>query len=61
MVQEISKNSSINFQTSENLIESMQSQRQIADYMDCLARIATEVSRIANDLRLLASGPNTGI
>ena len=61
MIEEISKNSSIKFQTSENLIESMQSQRQIADYMDCLARIATEISRISNDLRLLASGPNTGI
>ena len=61
MIQEISRNTSENFKTSENLIESMQSQRQIADYMDCLARIATEISRIANDLRLLSSWPNTGI
>ena len=61
MVWELSKSTWIEFSCSSNLIESMQSQRQIWVYMNCLANIATEISRISNDLRLLSSWPNTGI
>lgn len=46
---------------SANLVESTQSQRQIAHISASLRNCAIEVNRIARDLRLLASGPNTGI
>ncbi len=61
MIAAISAHSGNTFTQCPNLIESMQSQRQIGEYMWALNQIATEVWRIANDLRLLSSGPHTGI
>jgi len=61
MIAAISSNSVQSFYQCSDLIESMQSQRQIGEYMWTLSQIATEVSRIANDLRLLSSWPHTGI
>lgn len=40
--------------------EAMQSQRPMNELMNALRSLAIETSRIANDLRLLASGPTTG-
>ncbi len=40
--------------------EAMQSQRPVGEVMSALRTLAIEVSRIANDLRLLSSGPTTG-
>lgn len=45
---------------SENMCEAMQSQRPVAEIMSALKNLALEISRMANDLRLLASGPTTG-
>ena len=42
------------------MCEAMQSQRPIAEISGALRNLAIEVSRIANDLRLLSSGPTTG-
>ncbi|MBU2624759.1 MAG: aspartate ammonia-lyase, partial [candidate division Zixibacteria bacterium] len=39
----------------------MQSMAQVADYSASLRNFAIELSRIMNDLRLLSSGPTTGI
>ena len=61
VISKLSQLSWITFHTSNNLVESMQSQRQIWAYMNQLANIATELTRICNDLRLLSSWPNTGI
>ncbi len=44
----------------EDMREAMQSQRPVGEMMAALRSLAIEVSRIANDLRLLASGPTTG-
>lgn len=41
--------------------EAMQSQRPIAEVSAALRNLALEVGRIANDLRLLSSGPTTGL
>ncbi len=47
--------------TSGNLFESMQSMRPFAKFSSALKETALELVRIANDLRLLSSGPNTGL
>lgn len=39
----------------------MQSMAQVVDFSAALRNLATELSRIMNDLRLLSSGPTTGI
>ena len=44
-----------------NLFEAMQSQAAVVDTMASLRGFALELLRITNDLRLLASGPRTGL
>ncbi|NIM89794.1 MAG: aspartate ammonia-lyase [Candidatus Aminicenantes bacterium] len=46
---------------SEDLREAMQSMRPLAEVSAALRNIALEMNRIANDLRLLSSGPKTGL
>jgi len=46
---------------SSDLCEATQSQAGITYYSSCLKILALEVTRICNDLRLLASGPMTGL
>lgn len=46
---------------SPNMCEAMQSQRPIAEISAALRNLAIEVNRICNDLRLLSSGPTTGL
>jgi aspartate ammonia-lyase len=46
---------------SKNLFESMQSQASIVYYSSMLRLTALELTRICNDLRLLASGPLNGL
>lgn len=46
---------------SEDMCESMQSQLPMMIYSNALRASALELTRIANDLRLLSSGPNTGL
>jgi aspartate ammonia-lyase len=50
-----------NLSLSPNLIESMQSQLPMMIYSNSLRAIALEFTRIINDLRLLSSGPKTGL
>jgi aspartate ammonia-lyase len=45
----------------EDLREAMQSQLAIAAVSAAMRNLALELTRIANDLRLLASGPQTGL
>jgi len=45
----------------DDLREAMQSQLPIANVSGALRNLALELTRIANDLRLLASGPQTGL
>lgn len=46
---------------SDNLFEAMQSMRPFAAFSGALRECALELTRIANDVRLLSSGPNTGL
>ena len=61
MVQEISRMTGITFRSSGNLFESMQSTADFADVSAALRTLALTLTRIANDLRLLSSGPTTGL
>ena len=46
---------------SDDLFESMQSMADAADFSATLRTLAITLTRIANDFRLLASGPSTGL
>jgi fumarate hydratase class II/aspartate ammonia-lyase len=49
-----------NLRPSENLFEAMQSMAPFAELSGSLRTVCLELIRIAHDLRLLSSGPNTG-
>ena len=49
------------FRTAEDLREAMQSQLPVVAVSAALRNVALETTRITNDLRLLASGPQTGL
>jgi len=57
----INKETGIQFRPAEDLREAMQSQRAIAEVSGALKNLSLELIRIANDLRLLSSGPTTGL
>lgn len=60
-LREIARLTKVPFKPSSDLREAMQSQRPIAEVSSALRNLALEIGRIANDLRLLASGPLTGL
>lgn len=45
----------------ENMFEAMQSMAPFTEVSGALRNLMVELTRISNDLRLLASGPNTGL
>src|SRR5437763_5062357 len=51
----------VDFRPAPDLRESMQSQLPVAAVSSALRNVALELTRITNDLRLLASGPQTGL
>jgi aspartate ammonia-lyase len=61
MVKRLSEISGLKLYESDNLFESMQSQADAADFSASLRTFAITLVRIANDLRLLSSGPTTGL
>jgi len=61
MVKTMSKISGLTLYESDNLFESMQSMADMADFSGSLRTLAITLIRIANDLRLLSSGPSTGL
>jgi fumarate hydratase class II len=61
MVKRLSELSGLTLYTSDNLFESMQSMADAADFSASLRTLAITLTRIANDFRLLASGPSTGL
>lgn len=60
VVQLLSEYTGIPFRPAEDMREAMQSQMPIQLVGSALRTLALEVTRIANDLRLMASGPLTG-
>ena len=61
MVKRLAEISGISLSESDNLFESMQSMADLADFSASLRTLAVTLTRIANDFRLLASGPSTGL
>ncbi len=61
MVSELSALTGIRLEASDNLFESMQSMADMADFSSSLRTLAITLIRIANDFRLLSSGPATGL
>ncbi|MFP4608603.1 MAG: aspartate ammonia-lyase [Candidatus Natronoplasma sp.] len=61
VVKELSQLLDRDFEPAKNSFESIHSRALMADYSSSLKDLASELIRIANDLRLLASGPRTGI
>ncbi len=61
MVQRLSELTGLELKRSDNLFESMQSMADMVDFSASLRTLALTLVRIANDFRLLASGPATGL
>jgi fumarate hydratase class II len=61
MVNRLSELTGLELFSSDNLFESMQSMADAADFSASLRTLAISLTRIANDFRLLASGPATGL
>lgn len=61
MVAKLEKLTGLELDSSDNLFESMQSQQDLIHFSGALRTLAQDVVRIANDLRLLSSGPSTGL
>src|SRR5215216_1198770 len=61
MVKKLSELTGLKLYESDNLFESMQSMADAAHFSGSLRTLALTLIRIANDFRLLASGPATGL
>ena len=61
MIQKLSELTGLKLYESDNLFESMQSLADAADFSGSIRTLALTLIRIANDFRLLASGPSTGL
>jgi fumarate hydratase class II len=61
VVERLGRDTGLELQASDNLFESMQSMADLVDFSAALRTLAVTLTRIANDLRLLASGPATGL
>jgi len=61
MVSKLSELTSLKLNESDNLFESMQSMADAAAFSASLRTLALTLIRIANDFRLLSSGPTTGL
>ncbi len=61
MVERLAKFTGFELFASDNLFESMQSMADAVDFSASLRTLALTLIRIANDFRLLASGPATGL
>ncbi len=61
MIQQISELTGITVYESDDLFESMQSHQDATFFSSALRTSAQDFTRIANDIRLLSSGPTTGL
>lgn len=61
MVKELSRLTGLRLYESDDLFESMQSQADAAHFSGAMRTAAVTLTRIANDIRLLSSGPTTGL
>ncbi len=61
MVTRLSELTGLTLYPSDNLFEGMQSMADAADFSSSIKTLAITLTRIANDFRLLSSGPSTGL
>jgi fumarate hydratase class II len=61
MIRKLDELTGLELDTSDNLFESMQSQQDLVHFSGAIRTLAQDMIRIANDLRLLSSGPSTGL
>ena len=61
MVAKMSELTGIRLDTSDNLFEGMQSHQDSVFFSGAIRAVAQDLIRIANDVRLLSSGPTTGL
>ncbi len=61
MIEELSRELHINFCATDDYFEAMQSLRPFVELSGAIRNLAQDLIRIANDLRLLSSGPKTGL
>jgi fumarate hydratase class II len=61
MIEKLTELSGQGYRSSGNLFESMQSMADAADFSASLRTLCITLTRIANDFRLLSSGPTTGL
>jgi fumarate hydratase, class II len=60
-IEELSRMTGFELRAASNPFEALQSRSAIASVSGALKELALELIRIANDLRLLSSGPTTGL
>ncbi|NIS80264.1 MAG: aspartate ammonia-lyase [Anaerolineales bacterium] len=60
MVETLATLTGLELHPSDDLFESMQSMADMADFSAALRTLAITLTRVANDFRLLSSGPSTG-
>ncbi|MCK4899145.1 MAG: hypothetical protein KAS38_10225, partial [Anaerolineales bacterium] len=61
MVSRLAELTGLELYESDDLFESMQSMADAADFSASLRTLAITLTRVANDFRLLSSGPSTGL
>ncbi len=61
VVKHLNEMTKLDFKSMDDLREGMQSQLAVSATSGALRNLALEITRITNDLRLLASGPQTGL
>ncbi len=61
MIAKLSQLSGLTLHESDDLFESMQSMQDAVFFSGALRTVAQDLIRIANDIRLLSSGPTTGL
>ncbi len=61
VVREINNITGLGFRNADNMFEAMQSTDAILELSASLRSLAASLTKIANDLRLLSSGPSTGL
>jgi fumarate hydratase class II len=61
MVERLNFLTNLQLESSDNLFESMQSMADVAAFSSSIKILALTLTRIANDLRLMASGPSSGL
>ncbi|MFL6481866.1 MAG: aspartate ammonia-lyase [Nitrososphaera sp.] len=61
VIQYLSKVSGLDLKPSENMFYSLQSKYDVANCSSALRNLAVELNKMANDVRLMASGPTAGL